>query len=126
MVITEKVTIFSMNCRGLADPKKRRDVMHFIRHKRFDIVFLQDTHLTAQTTQYFDTLWHGKCYHSCFSNRSRGTSILINSNLQHTLVTYKISECGNFCILVCNIANESYLFVNVYGPNEDTQPFIKI
>ena len=121
----EKVSILSMNCRGLADPKKRRDVMHFIRHKGFDIIFLQDTHLTTQTTQYFNTLWHGACYHSCFSNRSRGTSILINSSLQHTLVTYKTSECGNFCILVCNIANESYLFVNIYGPNEDNPTFYK-
>ena len=119
----DKVTIMSMNCRGLSDLKKRRDVMQFIRSKRINIVFLQDTHLTTQTIPYFDTLWNGMSYHSCHSSRSRGTSILINNNLSYTLIEEMKSECGNFQILACKIQNDSYLLVNVYGPNEDNPAF---
>ena len=121
----DKITIMSMNCRGLGDVKKRRDVMHFIRSKRFNIVFLQDTHLIENNIPYFDTLWHGKAYHSCFSSRSRGTSILINNNLPYTLIANNKSECGNFHMLVCNIYNETYLLVNIYGPNQDDPAFYK-
>ena len=117
--------MMSMNCRGLGDAKKRRDVLHYIRSKRLDIVFLQDTHLTTQKIPYFDTLWCGKAHHSCFSARSRGTSILFNRNLPYTLITEKQSDCGNFLILVCKIYSESYLLVNVYGPNEDNPTFYK-
>ena len=42
---SDKITIMSMNCRGLGDAKKNEGMsMHFIRSKRFNIVFLQDTH----------------------------------------------------------------------------------
>lgn len=114
-----------MNCRGLADTKKRRDVMHFIRSKRFSIVFLQDTHLTDKSTVYFENLWHGKSYHSCYSSRSRGTSILINNNCPCTVVEERKSDCGNFILLSCKIYNESYLLINIYGPNEDNPEFYK-
>lgn len=121
----DKISIMSMNCRGLGDLRKRRDVMHYIRRKRFNIVFLQDTHLTEKTVPYFDNLWYGKAYHSCFSSRSRGTSILFNNNVQYSIITEKKSECGNFLMIVCKIHNESYLFVNVYGPNQDNPTFYK-
>ena len=119
----DRITVMSMNCRGLSDAKKRRDVMHYIRNKNYHIVFLQDTHLTAKSIPNFDNLWRGKSYHSCFSSRSRGTSILINTNLQHSIIAEKRSECGNFVLVACTIHNESYLFVNVYGPNEDNPTF---
>ena len=115
----------SMNCRGLGETKKRRDVMHYIRSKRFSIVFLQDTHLTLKTIPYFNTLWHGKAYHSCFSSRSRGTSILFNSNLQYSHIEDRTSDCGNYLMVACKIFSESYLLVNVYGPNEDNPIFYK-
>lgn len=114
-----------MNCRGLGDSRKRRDVMHFIRKKRCNIVFLQDTHLTIKAIPYFNTLWNGKAYHSCFSSRSRGTSILISSNLSYNLIAEQESDCGNYHIILCEIHSESYLLVNVYGPNEDNPTFYK-
>ena len=114
-----------MNCRGIGDARKRRDVMHYIRNKKIHIVFLQDTHLTTKTVPYFDSLWFGKAYHSCFSSRSRGTSILLNSTLQYSLLEEKKSECGNFHMLSCKIHNETYLLVNIYGPNEDNPSFYK-
>ena len=121
----DKITIMSMNCRGLGDVRKRRDVMQFVRSKRFSIVFLQDTHLTENSIPYFNTLWHGKAHHSCFSSRRRGTSILINSNLPYNLIAENKSECGNFHMLVCNIYNETFLLINIYGPNEDNPAFYK-
>ena len=124
-MITDKVKIMSLNCRGLGDQRKRRDVIHYIRNKNYSIIFLQETHLTAKTIPYFDSLWRGKAYHSCLSSRSRGTSILISSNLQYTAITDIKADCGNYVIVVCKINTESYAFVNIYGPNEDCPPFYR-
>ena len=87
------------------------------------MVFLQDTHLTAERTPYFNTLWNGTCFHSYFSSQSRGTSILLNSNLQYTLIDQKKSECGNYIAIVCSIEDARFLFMNIYDPNEDGPKF---
>ena len=112
-----------MNCRGIGEQKKRRDIMHFIRQTDYGVVFLQDTHLTVRSLPYFNCLWKGKCYHSCFSSRSRGTSILIRNNIQHNLISEVQSDCGNYVIAVCEIGTDTYAFVNMYGPNNDSPSF---
>ena len=118
-----ELKIMSMNCRGLGEQRKRRDVMHFIRHTDFNVIFLQDTHITTQMIPYFDNLWRGTCYHSCFSSRSRGNSILIKNSVQYNLITTINSASGNFVIVVCEIASETFAFVNIYGPNNDNPSF---
>ena len=42
----DKITFISMNCNGLNDSAKRRDVLNFLKSKRFSIYFLQETHFT--------------------------------------------------------------------------------
>ena len=118
-----ELTIASMNCRGLSDVKKRRDVLHFLRNKDHDVLFLQDTHLTQNSLQYFNSLWKGKSHHSCYTNRSRGVSIMLKHTLQHELIDVKHTDCGNLIIVVCKLGTQSYLFANVYGPNEDNPDF---
>lgn len=117
------IQILSMNCRGLGDLRKRRDVVNYIRSLNFNIVFLQDTHMTPQTLPYFDSLWDGKCYHSCHSSHSRGTCIFIRKNTQNHIITEINSECGNYIILICRIHTEVFAFVNIYGPNRDQPTF---
>ena len=115
----------SMNCRGLGGQEKRRDVIHYIKNSSFDVVFLQDTHLTNKTTPFLESLWRGKCYHSCKSNISRGTTILIKS-MPHDVLTEIICPNGNFLILVCRIRSIVYTMISIYGPNEDNPKFYEI
>ena len=37
--MNDKITFISMNCNGLNDPAKRRDVLNFLKSKRFSIYF---------------------------------------------------------------------------------------
>ena len=121
----DDVKVMSMNCRGLAGIHKRRDVLHFICQKDYNIVFLQDTHMTIRQIQYFDCLWKGKSLHSCFSSHSRGTAILIRNNMQYNIITEIKSDSGNYVIIVCKIGADAYAFINVYGPNEDSPTFFE-
>ena len=88
-----------------------------------NIIFLQDTHLTENKVQYFDALWKGKCYHSCFTNNRRGTSILIHKNTQHTLLFQFTCERGNYVIIGCKIGADTYVLGCIYGPNKDEPDF---
>ena len=121
-----ELRLATMNCRGLGDLNKRRDVLNFLRNQNYDIIFLQDTHLTKTSTHYFNSLWQGKCYHSCHTNRRRGASILIKRTVQHTIIDIKHSDCGNFVIIACKLGTETYLMVNIYGPNDDDPNFYTV
>ena len=118
-----EVTLASINCRGLSELKKRRDVLQFMRNQEYDILFLQDTHLTEESSKYFDSLWKGKSYHSCHSNRSRGVSILIKHSLQHELIKVQHADYGNFIMVICKIGTLTYSLANIYGPNNDDPNF---
>ena len=119
----DELKILSMNCRGLGDQKKRRDVMHYLRSLNVDIVFLQDTHLTARALPYFNSLWKGGCYHACYSSCSRGSSILVSKNTEHNIIKEISSVCGNYVIAICRIGTEVFAFINIYGPNRDQPNF---
>ena len=118
-----ELRFITMNCRGLATPAKRRDVVDYLKHSPYDIIFLQDTHLTRHSIPYFDLLWKGKCYHACQSSFSRGTSILIRHTVSHEVLSELEGDNGNFKAIRCSIQGNMYLFISVYGPNEDNPEF---
>ena len=41
------LTIASLNCQGLGNFQKRRDVFQYLRQKKLAVYFLQDTHFEA-------------------------------------------------------------------------------
>ena len=119
----DKFKIVSINVRGLGTRHKREDVMNYLESLNCDILLLQDTHLINDKLSAFNSLWKGKTYHSCFTNNSRGTSILIKSNVQHDVVKEFISEQGNYVIVQCKIDTETYAIGSIYGPNKDEPRF---
>ena len=113
------------NCRGLGGQEKRRDVVNYMKNLDFDIYLLQETHLIQRTVPFFNTLWRGKCYHSCGTVNSRGASILFKPNVQHNIIHEELCPEGNFIILVCSIFSNTYTIVNIYGPNDDRPTFFE-
>ena len=90
-----------------------------------DIIFLQETHITESTIHNFNNLWPGKCYHSCYTNRSRGVCIMVRRNVQYELIDVKRCDNGQFVIMVCKIGTRAYLLANFYGPNDDDSTFYR-
>ena len=121
-----ELRVMSMNCRGLGSQQKRRDVLNYIKQAAYDVILLQDTHITTRTVPYFDALWRGKCFHSCKTGSSRGSSILVKSTVSFNILEERMCDSGNLVILVCSIASNIYTFVSVYGPNEDNPRFFEI
>ena len=117
------VKFISVNVRGIGSQQKRRDVMHFLKNLKSDIILLQDTHLTKEKIPSFDLLWRGKLYHSWYTNNSRGTSILIHNSLHHEVINTFNSSNGNYVLLECKIGTDTYVIGSIYGPNRDEPHF---
>ena len=120
------VKIFSMNCRGLGQFKKRKDVLNYLRKAEADIIVLQDIHCDEQKLTAFRNCWGRDIFISPGTNTSRGVAILPNRKTQVDVLNIKQDDIGNVILLKAAI-NQTFevLIMSVYGPNEDNPTFYK-
>ena len=71
----------SVNCNGLRCPDKRKLAFCFFKRNRFDIIFLQETHLSIDLDMQIKREWEGDAFFSHGTNSARGVAILITSRL---------------------------------------------
>ena len=113
----------SMNCRGLGEAKKRRDVFHYLRNLHFSFYFLQDTHFHPSLETLIKNEWGNDVYFSSFSSNSRGVAILINNNIEFKILNTIKDIGGNYLVLHIKMFEREFLLINVYGPNRDNPEF---
>ena len=70
-----EIKIISANCQGLHDFKKRKDVLHFYRQQKCNILCLQDTHFTQDMESDIRNEWGYDVYFNSYSSNSRGIAI---------------------------------------------------
>ena len=63
----------SLNCKGLGNKTKRREVFHFLRKKSASILLLQEAHSTEPSERYWQSEWDFKVLFSHGSANNRGT-----------------------------------------------------
>ena len=118
--------ISSMNCRGLRDNQKRKDVFKFLREKKSSIYCLQDTHLLDSDDKITHAQWGYEHLLSPGRNDSRGVMNLLNNNFDYTIKKTKKDTNGN--ILVSEIVIFGKLtitLINLYGPSKDEPSFFE-
>ena len=74
------IKVASMNCRGLGDLAKRKDVFNFLKQKAYSIYCIQDTHFTAKEESFIRSMWGFEIYNCPGTSESRGwqfSSIII-------------------------------------------------
>ena len=76
------IKIMSLNCRGLGNWQKRKDVFNHIRDKKFSIYCLQDTHFTEKDKSTIRSTWGFEIYMSAGKSDARGVAILFNNNFE--------------------------------------------
>ena len=119
----EEVTIASINCQGLGGKEKRKDVLNYLKQKKFAIYCLQDTHFTEKEENYIRAQWGYECFFSSHNSQSRGVAILLNNNFEFKLHKIKKDLDGNKIILDISILNKRITLINIYGPNRDCPNF---
>jgi CTP:phosphocholine cytidylyltransferase-like protein len=117
------VKIMTMNCRGLADKKKRFDVLNYLKEKNCMINCLQDTHFDKNVRCALDKDWQGDYYCSYQNTQSRGVTILFNNHFDYNVHDVKIDPRGNFVVIDVSFHDKRFTLSSVYGPNKDTPDF---
>lgn len=119
-----EIKILSLNCQGLRDKQKRRDVINYLKNKKFSIYCLQDTHFIKSDENQIKTLWGYKVYMSYGKSNARGVAILLNNNFEFKILSEKSDETGNYIVLEILIENKyTFTLINIYAPNKDEPSF---
>ena len=80
------LSVASMNCRGLADNAKRRDVLHYLKNKQYSIYCLQDVHWVERMEDQIRAEWGLEwVFFSSFKSNARGVAILFNNNFEYKI-----------------------------------------
>lgn len=125
MLAGESLKVITMNCRGLRDIDKRRDVFNYLRAMRGNIYCLQDTHLKESESDMIRAQWGYTCFLSGQRSDARGTAVLMNNNFEFKVQEFLPSVDGNSIILRLSIGDKNLTLVNLYGPNDDTPEFYR-
>ena len=122
-MMDDTLRVMSMNCRGIGNSNKRRDVFHYLRGLNYSIYMLQDTHFSPACEHMIKNEWGFDSYFSSFSSNSRGVAILFKNDVEYKLIDCVKSLDGNFLILTVKMFDKIFVLVNVYGPNNDCPDF---
>ncbi|WP_419584354.1 reverse transcriptase domain-containing protein, partial [Thiolapillus sp.] len=117
------VTILSVNCRGLADTKKRNDVFHYLKGKKYSIYCLQETHFTEEMHSIITSKWGYKAFFNSSSSNKKGLAILINNNFEFTFVKLIVDDKGDYMILQLKMNDQTITLINLHSPNNDDPAF---
>ena len=74
----DRLKICSMNVRGLADKKKRKDMFTWLKEKNCSVYCLQDVHSSNLLENNFKLEWGYECIFNSYTSESRGVFVLIN------------------------------------------------
>lgn len=117
------IKITSVNCQGLNDNLKRRDVFQYFRHQNCSISCLTDTHFTLDMEQTVRVEWGYETYYSSFASNSRGIAIMFNNNFEFKVHEQLSDNNGNYLVLDISIEGKKITLLTIYGPNEDCPKF---
>ena len=117
-------SVGSMNCNGLGNKVKRDLVLNWLKDKKEDIFFLQETHSTIESERDWTRSWGGRVYFNHGSSNSTGVAILIKSGANHIKVEKHSNIVnGRASLLEIDIDGVLYCLTNIYAPNNDDVGF---
>ena len=76
----DTIRVVSLNARGLKNKLKRNALFHQIKSSNFDIVCLQECHITSKDAPVWEKQWGGKFIFHEGTTLSRGEVILLSKH----------------------------------------------
>lgn len=116
--------ICSLNCNGIRDPSKRKQVFSWLHSKNCSIFFIQETHSLHSDEQIWKQEWGGPVYYSHGTNDSRGVAILFEKHVNFEILDTYGSE-GRILMINLNLSGKEITLLNLYAPNKDDITFFQ-
>lgn len=108
--------IGSWNVRGLGSPLKRMAVFSVLESCGVDLICLQETHLTKDTSQQLQLKKFQYQFHAFHSSFSRGVSIIVKAGVKFSCRQTSIDDLGRYIFLSCSIDGVMFVVANIYIP----------
>jgi exodeoxyribonuclease-3 len=108
------IKLCSVNCRGLSDKTKRRDVLNYLRKKNFSIYCLQDVHWDQKWENMIRAEWGYECFTAGNTSNSRGVAVLLSNNFNFKIRNIKRDEMGNWIALDISMMSMDVSLVCIY------------
>ena len=119
---TDNLRICSLNANGMRDHSKRAQLFTWLKIKKFDIVFLQETHCKSYSdSKLWEKKWGGSCFWSFDGSRSRGTCIIFREDLPFTKQRFYYDAVGRLVLVDASMYGSCYRLINVYAPNNHAE-----
>ena len=97
----------------------------FLRNKKLDICFLQETHSTKEIESYWRSEWGGKIWYSHGTSKAKGVAIIFRRGIDIKIHEVDRDDQGRAIVMKIEFEKKIYLLLNVYGPNNDDSQFYK-
>ena len=120
--MAEQLKIISLNCRGLRDKYKRKNLFFWLKNNNFHIILLQETFWTEDIKNEVEKDWGGKIFLNPGTIHSKGTATLLNDSIFDTNLNFEtkdthLSEDGRMIFINIKLENKEFSLINIYAPN---------
>ena len=116
------LSIITLTVNGLREQRKRLFLFYFLNRLKFDIVLLQETHVSSLNDC---VLWNCesrfKGYWSLGTSSSCGVGILVREGLQLEHCSYRYDHAGRVALLDFTYNKQDFRIVNLYVPTDGSQ-----
>ena len=83
----ETFIMLTLNCKGINDHRKRKDVFDYLRQQKADIIFLQETHLKFEDEHFIRSGWGFVCFLTGVETNKNGVATLFNNTFECKVFT---------------------------------------
>lgn len=109
----------SLNVQGIRSRDKRARLKEYIKHKKLQVLFLQETHFSPGISNFVKMEFNDwDVFNSYGTSASRGCSIFISKTLRYDLIECVTDMNGRYLLLDISLDNSIYCLINVYANND--------
>ena len=119
------IKLGSLNVRGLRINLKRKKLFRYIKERKLDVTYLQETHGDAKSNYLWESEFGKKCIFSNGETNSRGVMTILDKKLSQNLLEIRRDVLGRYLLCKCKINEYTYCFANIYAPNGDDPEFFR-
>ena len=105
--------ILTLNVQSVRDRNKQKRVFEWAKQQKANILFIQETHLTADIISSFDQQFNGTKLHSIGTSNSRGVLILIHSSVDHKVLNTHCDTYGRLILVSIEIGTLTFSLINI-------------
>jgi len=120
----QRVNLISWNINGCGSPVKRKKILAFLKIKKADIAFLQETHFKDEKEALkLRGGWVGHVFHNSVSSKRSGVAILVRKKINFVLMNQHKDKEGRLLCLEAKLNDVKIVLCNVYAPNKEEPEF---